>query len=156
MLKYLTGIVFLAISGAAFAEIPPAVLQSKALANAKACMTQLVADGRSAKLAVDSPSAADVTIMDPSESKLLPLAEKAVKCLDTNLPNKEVRKREDNNQPTQIWYTKVDESFIYCVTPDEGRAKNFVSPLGGKSARRAWAVITYRCNVKTDIKIEFN
>ena len=153
MFKYLLLIFF---PTAALAQIPPTVLQSETLANARACMVQLVANARKANFDTDSPNPADVTIMDPSLDKLLPLASKTIECLDTSLPTKEVRPRKDNGQPTQLWYSKVEDYYIYCVTPAEGKEDKFVSQLGGHGPRRDWYVILYLCAVGKEINFEFN
>ena len=155
MLKSLLLIfVSLLAPSAALAQIPPTVLQSETLAHARACMVQLAADARSANLDTESPNPAAVTIMDPSLDKLRPLASKIIKCLDTSLPTKEVRPRKDNGQPTQLWYSKVEDYHIYCVTPAEGEENKFVSQLGGHSPRRDWYVILYRCGVGKEINFD--
>ena len=151
MFKYL----FLIFSPtAALAQIPPTVLQSETLTKARACMTQLVADARKAGFDTESPSPAAVTIMDPSQDKLLPLASKVIECLDASLPTKEVRPRRDNGQPTQLWYSKVEDYYVYCVTPAEGEDDKFVTQLGGHSERRNWYVVLYRCGLGKEINFD--
>jgi hypothetical protein len=152
MLKYLFLIFF---PTAALAQIPPTVIQSEALAKARACMVQLAAGGRNANLDTESKSPAMVTIMDPSLDKLLPLASKIVECLDTSLSTKEVRPRKDNGESTQVWYSEVENYYIYCVTPAENEEDKFVSQLGGHGPRRNWYVILYRCGVGDELDFDF-
>jgi hypothetical protein len=156
MFKYLLLIFSVFSSTAALAQIPPTVLQSETIKKARACMVQLAAEARNAGFDTESPNPASVTIMDRSQDKLLPLASNIIECLDTALPTKEVRSRGDNSQSTQLWYSKVEDYYVCCVTPAEGEDDKFVTQLGGHSERRNWYVILYRCGVGKEIDFDFS
>jgi hypothetical protein len=119
-------------------------------------MVQLATEARNAGFDTESPNPASVTIMDRSQDKLLPLASNIIECLDTALATKEIRSRGDNSQPTQLWYSKVEDYYVYCVTSAEGEDDKFVTQLGGHGERRNWYVILYRCGVGKEIDFDFS
>jgi hypothetical protein len=139
---------FCCVTGDALSQAP-AFMQSPVLAKARTCMAQLATDGRNAGLETVG-NAGDVAILHSSRSEIKPLADSIIKCLGDAFPKKDVLTATDGYRAT-VWYAKVDDTYIYCVTENSKDVVDNVGVLGGSGPQRKWAGIHYRCGTGSEV-----